>query len=134
MMLRSFLQTGAWWIRVNEKKAKERETYIPWVTWKTNKALEQGLYHSRRHRMSSQGGLENPGRKVSSAGLHAPKNQPERERRTRGTQVSSGTRVLYSCLCELIFCYTRKLQVKNKVRQRTKKQMYNNHYQGNNKK
>ena len=103
---------------------------------------------------------------MSSAGLHALKNYPERERRTLGTQVSSGTRVLYSCLLELIYrrrqwhpipvllpgkshgrrslvgcspwgheesdttatslslsliyCYTRKLQVKNKVMQRTK--------------
>ena len=39
-MLRSFLQTGAWWIGVDKKKAKERETNIPWVMWKTNKALE----------------------------------------------------------------------------------------------
>ena len=39
-MLWSFLQTGAWWVGVDEKKAKERETNIPCVTWKTNKALE----------------------------------------------------------------------------------------------
>ena len=50
---------------------------------RTNKALGQGLYHSRRHRASSERGLESPGRKVSSAGFHAPENQPEREIRER---------------------------------------------------
>ena len=67
------------------------------VMRKTNEALEQGLYHLRRHRASSQGDLESPGRKVSSAGFHAPENlvrkrererererKRERERRTRG--------------------------------------------------
>ena len=65
--------------------------------WKTNKALEQGLYHSRRHRASSRGGLESPGRKVSSAGFHGPENLVrERERKKdAGTQVDSGTTVLY---------------------------------------
>ena len=56
------------------KRKQKRETNIPWVTWKTNKAIEQGLYCSLRHRASSQRGLESPGGKVSSAGLHAPKN------------------------------------------------------------
>ena len=54
----------------------------------TNKTLEQGLHHSRRHRMPSAGGLESPGRKMSSVGFHTPDNQPEggreRERKTRG--------------------------------------------------
>ena len=57
-----------------EKRGRERETNIPCVTWKTNKALTQDLYRSRRHRMSSLGGLESPGGKVSSAGFHAPKS------------------------------------------------------------
>ena len=49
---------------------------------KTNKALGQSLYYSRRHRVPSQEvlrGLGSPGRKMSSAGLCAPGNQPERE-------------------------------------------------------
>ena len=69
---------------------------------KTNKARRQGLYHSRRHRAFSPRGLESLGRKMSLAGFHTPENQPERERRRErerdkdtGTQVSSGTRVLY---------------------------------------
>ena len=32
-----------------------------------------------------------------------------KKKRMRGTQVSSGTRVLYSWQCVLIYCYTRKL-------------------------
>ena len=54
-----------------EKRGRERErkTSIPRVMWKTNKALTQDLYHSRRHRASSQGGLESPGRKVRQASM-----------------------------------------------------------------
>ena len=48
---------------------------------RASKALGQGLYHSRRHRASSERGLESPGRKVSSAGFHAPKSWPWRTRR-----------------------------------------------------
>ena len=66
---------------------------------KTKKALEQGLYHLCRHRASSQGGLESPGRKVSSAGFHAPENlvreRGGKRKKDMGTQVSSGTKVLY---------------------------------------
>ena len=66
-----------------EKRGRERErkTSIPRVTWKTNKALTQDLYHSQRHGASSRGGLESPSRKVSSAGFHAPKSWPWRTRR-----------------------------------------------------
>ena len=62
---------------------------------RTNKALGQGLYHSRRHRASSERGLESPGRKVSSAGFHAPENQPEREirERDRETEIVSNETV-----------------------------------------
>ena len=63
------------------KREREREANIPQGTWKTNKALTQGLYHSGRHRASSPGGLESLGRKVSSAGFHAPKSWPWRTRR-----------------------------------------------------
>ena len=62
-------------------KKREREANISWGTQKTNKALTQGLYHSRRHRASSWGGLESPGGKVSLAGFHAPKSWPWRMRR-----------------------------------------------------
>ena len=70
---------------------------------KTNKALGQSLYYSRRHRVPSQEvlrGLENQSGKRSSASLQAPGNQPEREtererKKDTKTQVSSGTRVLY---------------------------------------
>ena len=60
---------------------REKEANILWVTWKTNKALIQDLYRSRRHRTSSREGLESLGGKVSSAGFHAPKNWPWRMRR-----------------------------------------------------
>ena len=61
---------------VDEKKERkrEKEASLLWVAQRTNKALGQGLYHSRRHRVSSQRGLESPGRKVSSAGFYAPEN------------------------------------------------------------
>ena len=55
------------------EKEREREANIPWGMWKTNKALTQGLYGSRRHRASSRGDLESPGGKVSLAGFHTPK-------------------------------------------------------------
>ena len=92
----SSLQTGAWWTLVNEKEEgkRERESSISWVTWKTNKAHTQDLYRSQRHRASSQGGLESLGKKVSSVGFHALMRM-KTERRTRGTQVSSGARVFY---------------------------------------
>ena len=78
---------------------REREASIPWGTWKINKALTQDLYRSQRHRASSRGGLESPGRKVSSAGFHAPKSWPRGRRRNLNlpgfsTQnVRSGVRV-----------------------------------------
>ena len=72
---------------------------------KTNKALEQGLYHLSRHRASSQGGLESPGRKVSSAGFHAPENlvrKREREKeRERERKKDTGTQVEQECFIEL---------------------------------
>ena len=72
---------------------------------RTNKTLEQGLHHSRRHRAPSRGGLESLGRRVSLAGFHTPENQLEggreggrergRERKKdTGTQASDGARVL----------------------------------------
>ena len=63
------------------EKEREREANIPWGMWKTNKALTQGLYGSRRHRASSRGDLESPGGKVSLAGFHPPKSWPWRMRR-----------------------------------------------------
>ena len=50
-------------------REREREASIPWVMWKTNKALTQDLYCSRRHRVSCRGGLESPGGKVGLAGF-----------------------------------------------------------------
>ena len=56
-----------------------------------------------KHRASSQGGLESPGKTVSLVGFPTPENSPlppswrekEREReREMGTQVSGGARVL----------------------------------------
>ena len=86
-------------------KKKKKEANIPWVTLTTNKTLGQSLYHSHRCRAPPQEvlkGLGSLGRKMSSAGLGTLGNQPERERRRErerdkdtGTQVSSGTRVLY---------------------------------------
>ena len=72
---------------------------------KTNKALEQGLYHLCRHRAFSQGGLESPGRKVSSAGFHAPENlvrkrEIEKERE-RERKKDTGTQVEQECFIEL---------------------------------
>ena len=71
-----------------EKRGREREgeTSIPRVTWKTNKALTQDSYHSRRHRASSRGDLESPDGKVSSAGFHTPKSWLWRTRRNLNLQ------------------------------------------------
>ena len=57
-----------------KERKRKRVSSISWVMWKTNKAHAQDLYRPWRHRASSQGGLESLGEKVSSAGLHAPKN------------------------------------------------------------
>ena len=40
-----------------EGSKREKEARISWVTQRTNKALGQGLYYSRRHRVSSRRGL-----------------------------------------------------------------------------
>ena len=79
--------------RKREQK-RERDSSISQVMWKTNKAHAQDLYHSRRHRASSQGGLESLGKKVSLVGFRALERM-KTERRTQGTQVSSGARVFY---------------------------------------
>ena len=76
------------------EKERKRKSSISWVTWNTDKAHAQDLYHSQRHRACSQGGLESLSERVSSAGFHTPKRM-ETERRTQGTQVSSGARLLY---------------------------------------
>ena len=76
-----------------KRREKKRESSISQVTWKINEAHAQE-YHSRRHRASSQGGLESPGKNVSSVGFHAPKRM-KTKRGTWGTQVSSGARVFY---------------------------------------
>ena len=75
------------------ERERERESSISQVTWKTNKAHTQDLYISRRHRVSSQGGLESLGEKVSSAGFQAPTRL--KTERMQGTPVSSGARVFY---------------------------------------
>ena len=67
--------------RGRERKRERERPIIPWGMWKTNKALTQGLYGSRRHRASSRGDLESPGGKVSLAGFHPPKSWPWRMRR-----------------------------------------------------
>ena len=55
--------------------------------------------------MSSRGGLESPGRKVSSAGFHAPENlvrKREREKeRERERKKDTGTQVEQECFIEL---------------------------------
>ena len=76
------------------KREKERDSSISWVMWKTNKAHTQDLYHSQRHRVSSQGSLESPGEKVNFVDFHVLMRMKP-ERRTWGTQVSSGARVFY---------------------------------------
>ena len=85
--LQTDLVDRSWW------KERERES-ISWVTWKTNKAHTQDLYHSQRHRVSSQGSLESPGEKVNFVDFHVLMRMKP-ERRTWGTQVSSGARVFY---------------------------------------
>ena len=60
-------------------RRRQRESSISRVMWKTNKAHAQNLYRSRRHRASSQGGLESPGEKVSSVGFQAPKRMKQEE-------------------------------------------------------
>ena len=61
------------------ERKRERESSISRVMWKTNKAHAQDLYCPRRHRASSQGGLESPGEKVSSVGFQAPKRMRQKE-------------------------------------------------------
>ena len=87
---------------MERKRDKERESSISRVTWKTNKSHVQDLYCSRSHRASSQGGLESPGKKVSSVGFHTP-TRMKTERKTWGTQVSRGARVFYYQKCRLIY-------------------------------
>ena len=78
---------------MKRKREKERERAVS-LGLRGKPIPVHDLYCSRRHGASSQGGLENPGKKVSLAGFHAPKRM-KTERRTRGTQVSSGARVFY---------------------------------------
>lgn len=47
-------------------------------------------------------------------------------RKDTGTQVSSGTRVVYSWQCVLIFCYTMKLRQKRKLGKKHQNQSHNN--------
>ena len=47
--------------------------------------------------MPSQEGLRSPGRKVSTTGLHAPENQPEKERETN--KKDTGARALMEQRC-----------------------------------
>ena len=91
----SLIQTRTWWTGFDKRKReRERESSISQVTWNTNTALSQDLYHSWRHRPSSQGGLESLGKKVSSVGFHALPRM-KTERRPQWTQVLSGARVFY---------------------------------------
>ena len=75
--------------KCREKRKREREANIPQVTWKTNKALTQDLYRSRRHRASSRGGLENPSGKVSLAGFHCEELAMEKEKEPQPPGVSA---------------------------------------------
>ena len=82
------LQTGTWEPESIEKREKERESSISRATWKTNKAHAQDLNCSRRHRASSQGGLQSPGEKVSSVGFHVQKRM--KTERTPSLQWNKG--------------------------------------------
>ena len=75
---------------MKRKREKERESSISRVTWKTNKARAQDLYHSQRHRASSQGGLESPGKKVSSVGFHALTRMRQKGHRASRSLVEQG--------------------------------------------
>ena len=74
---------------------------------KTSKPLGQSLYHSRRCRVPSQEvlrGLENPGRKMSLAGLCTPWNQPEREIERERERRTWGPKSLVEQGCFIEFC------------------------------
>ena len=75
--------------RKREQK-RERDSSISQVMWKTNKAHAQDLYHSRRHRASSQGGLESLGEKVSSVGFHAVTRMRQKGHRASRSLVEQG--------------------------------------------
>ena len=83
-------------VGVDNKKVKERKGLIfLGLCREPIKPLTQGLYHSQKHRASSRGGLESPGKKVSSAGFHAPENYlRERKKERYGDPSSDGIRVL----------------------------------------
>ena len=53
---------------------------IPWFTQRTNKVLDTGLASLTKAPGALSRGLRSPGRKVSTAGLHAPESQPEKDR------------------------------------------------------
>ena len=58
----------------------KRENVFPGLHREPRKCLTQGLYHSRRNRALSRGGLGSPRRRVSMMGFYAPDNYPEREK------------------------------------------------------
>ena len=69
------------WYRVDDKKVKERKRVISLGLRRGPiKSLTQDLHRSQRHQAPSLGGIRTQGRKVSTAGLHAPDSQPEKER------------------------------------------------------
>ena len=63
------------------KWEREKEASISWFMQRTNKTLEQGLHCSWRHRTSSGGGLESPGRFPCSRELDGGR---EREKERHG--------------------------------------------------
>lgn len=62
------------------KRGREKPVFLG-LRGEPIKPFHWTLYHSRRHRAPSPGGVESPGRKVSSAGFYDPKNWPWRMRR-----------------------------------------------------
>ena len=62
----------SWKRKCRGRRKRERPIFLG-VHGKTNKALTQDLYRSRRRRVSSRGGVESLGRKVSLAGFYALK-------------------------------------------------------------
>ena len=99
---------------VDDKKVKERkkEANIPWVTQKTNKALDRACtahVSTGRPLKKSWEVLEawagKWARQASALhGISQKERERERKKDTR-TQVSGGTRVLYWILCEYYIPY-----------------------------
>ena len=97
----------------------ENETNILWFMQRTNKTLEQGLHHSRRHRAPSRGGLESLGMKwarLVSTLQRINQRERERERRTRGPRFWWNKGALLNSVWVYILLYKVAFSAKIKIK------------------